>query len=774
MTGEEPDDGAEDDLTDLKGIGPKRAGKLADVGIETPADLRAVDKPVLLEALDGRTRTAENVLESAGHPNPSMSDVTTQDAPAADGGHATSTDAITEEPDTAEPVPVPDPGTSTQPAEEDLPDIRADLLRAEFGWIRSYFKDRESKHAGLQRKLNQAHNGQTFDIYLTKSVYQALGAGLFGAFLGLLFSLGLAQVGAFANLSSPVTASDAGPLAGLVRFAAANKTILGGAFVSLLLAVTFGTITWFTRYYYPNILVDTRRRNINITLPHAIVYMYALSFGGMDFVKVVRRTAETGDTYGEIGKEFDTIVTDIDMFGADLFSAIRNARNMTPSQSMEQFLDDMVTMLDSGGNVTEFLREEAEKQRKRAVREQERFLDTLELLSEVFIIGFVAAPIFFVVTLLMMSFLGQNTLPILFILMYAVLPLGMLLFIVLIATLSEPYRQPDHDLGTLRDDLDMWPDDDVRMFPQFKTYRRIRFRDRVRSLVRAPTAIFRDDPLYTLAVTVPVALVVAGVLWSRMGVTPDAFFSRSFEVGVGLLVVPFLVISVPLMVFHELDRRRKKHVARRLPDTLDILASANQMGLSLSESLELVSRNVTGEFADELRKVRNDIEWNGDVRAALLSLADRLQVPQLSRTCNILAEGTRSTGDLHKILSIAAKDTRQRYRLKRNRNQELQAYTTIVIIGFLVYMTVIVILDVSFLTTIAETAEESGGGVEAGLIAFSGDTISVYQALLFHSALIQGVGTGLISGKLTDNSVLSGLKYSIGLVVLTVLVFAFL
>ncbi len=762
---------APDDLTAIDGVGSKRAERLAEVGIETPADLRSADKAVVLDALDGRRGTAEKILEAAGHPNPPMDEVT----PAADGGHATATDALAETPDAADAVTVPDPSpTTTELPDDRIPEIRADLLRAEFGWIRSFFKAREDRYAGLQRKLNQAHNGQTFDIYLTWSVYYAVGAGVLGAVLGLFVALGLAGAGAFANLSAPITASDAGPLAGLVRFAAANETILGGAFVSVLLALTFGAITWFTRYYYPNIVVDSRRRNINITLPHAIVYMYALSFGGMDFVKVVRRTAETGDTYGEIGKEFDTIVTDIDIFGADLFSALRNARNMTPSQSMEQFLDDMVTMLDSGGDVTEFLREEAEKQQKRAVREQERFLETLELLSEVFIIGFVAAPIFFVVTLLMMSFLGQNTLPVLFVLMYAVLPLGMLGFIVLIATLSEPYRQPDHELGTLRDDLDPWPDAGVRAYPQFKIYRRIQVREWLRSLVRDPTAVFRGNPLYTMFATVPVAIGLFALLWSRLGVTPSAFFDRSFEVGVALLVVPFLVIAVPLMVFHELEQRRKKHVARRLPDTLDILASANQMGLSLGESLELVSRNVTGTFADELRKVRNDIEWNGDVRAALLSLADRLQVPQLTRTCNILAEGTRSTGDLHKILSIAAKDTRQRYRLERNRNQELQAYTTIVIIGFLVYMTVIVILDVSFLTTIAEQAEESEGAVEAGLIALSGDTIGIYQALLFHSALIQGVGTGLISGKLTNNSVLSGLKYSVALVILTVLVFAFL
>jgi flagellar protein FlaJ len=502
--------------------------------------------------------------------------------------------------------------------------------------------------------------------------------------------------------------------------------------------------------------------------------MYALSFGGMDFVKVIRRTAQTEATYGEVAVEFDAIVKDIDMFGADLFTALRNARNLTPSESMEQFLDDMLSMLDSGGDVTGFLREEAAKHRDRAVREQERFLDTLELLSEVFIIGFVAAPLFFVVTLLMMSFLGQDTLPVLFLLVYALLPLGMVLFLVLIATLSEPYRQPSHDLDTIRRDANSSPDESIKAYPGFQTFRRIRFRERIQSVLSNPTRVFRRNPLYTLGVSVPVAIGITALLWVRQGITPEAFFEQHFQAGITIVILPFLLVTVPLMVFHELEQRHKNHVAKRLPDTLDILASANQMGLSLSEGLDLVSRNISGTFADELKKVRNDIEWNADVRYALLSLAGRLEVPQLTRTCNILAEGTRSTGDLHKILSIAAEDTRQRYRLERNRNQELQAYTTVVIIGFLVYLGVIVILDYSFLGTLANQVTQGGQTAEAGLVTISSDTIGLYQALFFHSALIMAVGTGLISGKLTDNSVLSGLKYSIGLVVLTVLIFAFI
>ena len=64
------------DLAGVRGVGRKRARRLFDAGIETRADLREADKPVVLGALRGRRKTAENVLEAAGHQDPDMDGVT--------------------------------------------------------------------------------------------------------------------------------------------------------------------------------------------------------------------------------------------------------------------------------------------------------------------------------------------------------------------------------------------------------------------------------------------------------------------------------------------------------------------------------------------------------------------------------------------------------------------------------------------------------------------------------------------------------------------------
>ncbi len=54
------------ELCRIRGVGRVRARRLFDAGIETPADLREADKRVVLAALRGRRKTAEQILEAAG------------------------------------------------------------------------------------------------------------------------------------------------------------------------------------------------------------------------------------------------------------------------------------------------------------------------------------------------------------------------------------------------------------------------------------------------------------------------------------------------------------------------------------------------------------------------------------------------------------------------------------------------------------------------------------------------------------------------------------
>jgi flagellar protein FlaJ len=660
------------------------------------------------------------------------------------------------------------------PQDPEFSDEERRQLREEYGYVRAYFKTHPDNHRRLQRWLNQSRMGTTYDIYLERSVYYAVGAVVFGFLLGVVAALLLGQAGILSGLRSPIRFQDGAAYA-VASYLSANRVLLASVLISLVGAVGLGTITYYLRYYYPRLQADTRERNIDFMLPHAIVFMYALTYGGMSLVEVMGKLAEADDAYGEVAEEFDMVLRDIELFGNDLYTALRNARNLTPSDNLEQFLDDMVSVLESGGEVSEFLDESGKTYLRRAQEGQEDFLETLAILSEVFIVGFVAAPLFLVVILLVISVLGGSSLGMLYVIIYAGLPLGMAMFLVLVSTLSDPYVYPSATLTT-DGELELPPE--LAEDPDFVAYQKTQRWLDVREFLDDPLRAIKDRPILTLLFSVPAALVVVGLLVLAGRVTPSttALLSRPLQTTTLLFVVPFFVVTGPLSFFHELKRGREDEISRRFPDVLNILSSANNMGIPLVEAFEIVSRWTGGRFAEDLRTVRNDIRWNDDTGGALLAFANRLDVPQVSRTIKLIAEGGRSTGDLSRVLSVAAEDTRNRYRITRDRRRSMSSYIAVVVIGYLVYLLVIVLLDANFLTPIgALTAEAADVPGEPGApLGFTEIPVDTYRMLFYHSTLIQGIGSGLLAGQLSDNDVLGGLKYSLLLVTIATLAFQFI
>ncbi|WP_254831012.1 type II secretion system F family protein [Haloglomus salinum] len=746
--------------------------------------------------------------------------------------------------------------------------------RSDIGYLETFFRSRHREFADYQRLLNQARMARSYDEYLTRATLVSLAAGLAGALLGVLLAVLLARTGVLAGITTGL-GGEFGTFVGQYRlpFAAVG--------LGVVLAAVLGGLTFAGFYYAPVLTVSGRRQEIEITLPQAIVFMYALSYGGMNLTEILRAVAEADDTYGEVAAEFDTVLRDLELFGNDTFTALQNLRNSTPSDGLEEFLDDLLGLLESGGDVTVFLEDAAADYLEEARDEQADFLETLAILSEVFIVGFVAAPLFLIVILVVISLVGGQTLLQVASLVYLVIPVGMASFIVLVDVLSSPFVQTGHVEAPDRGAFDggagagefqpigaaAWADEDEphrgpfsgsqagdtaptadterlertaadqpttheqsllerttaavsdeggppsmparpadRSGPtadgpadgatdgsgegeadqqeaaaeppdeRIRSYRRARQLDSLRSIASNPMGLFRQRPNATLLVSVPVAvlvaaaLVVTGVVETTYGALLDApVFTTT-----GLVVLPLFLATLPLTYYHERKTRRERKLAERFPDTLNILASANKMGIGLTEGLGLVVRSSSGLVAEELRKVRNDIIWNASTGEALLAFGSRLEVPQLARTTRLLAEGLRSSGDLARVLSVAAEDARGRYRLERDRQREMVSYIAIVVIGFLVYLLVVVALEASYLAPVSETAAEQVEyvGEQRAPISFSDVPIEEYQLLFFHSAIIQGFGSGLLAGKLADNSIRSGLKYGLGLVALSVVVFA--
>jgi len=187
---------------------------------------------------------------------------------------------------------------------------------------------------------------------------------------------------------------------------------------------------------YPRVKGWERKGKIDGHLPYAISWMSFMATTGVIPYLIFRKLAETEEFFGEISQEAKLVVKDVELLGFDFISALRNLASATPSTHLRTFIQGAMTNALSGGEMGTYFvskaREAMEENRKKFTE----FIETLGLISEVYIIGLVAAPILVIVMFAAMMMLGGASPMILMVIIYGYIPLGSMMFVLLTDALA--------------------------------------------------------------------------------------------------------------------------------------------------------------------------------------------------------------------------------------------------------------------------------------------------------------------------------------------------
>jgi flagellar protein FlaJ len=634
---------------------------------------------------------------------------------------------------------------------------RSKLLGGRYGYVRGYYRSRSEKYTDFRRHLNQARISVPYDVYLTRAFVYSAVAAMVGVVAGIGLAALVGATGSLDNAVSPIALTGSA-----AEFASENASVLQGIGITAVTATILGSGTWLYVRYLPRLRAGSRARNIDLMLPHAITFMYALTYGGISIIEAMKELARSEDVYGEVANEFDAVIRDMEEFGTPLPTALQNARGVTPSEGAKRFFDDLMSTIDSGGDVTKFLYNEGDRYYTKAKDEQEDFIQTLGVLGEVYAAVFIGAPLLFLIILLVMSFVGAPTLSGIRVLTYIGMPLGVLSFGILLHVLSKPYSWKTGGSIGSEQGVDVEVTDEVRADPRYASHRRSKALASLMRFLNSPLDPVRRKPALSLFASVPAAVLT--YVFVSGTVPPGSEPVRATTIQV---VVPTLVAVIPLTYFHEMRHSKERSVVSRFADKLNAVANANDMGMSLREGFSYVSRRGSSEIDAEFARVSNDIGWKNNTERALVDCANRLRVPQVTRSMNLISKASRATGELDRILEAAAQDTANEYRLKRRRAAEMSAYIAVIVVSFLVYLSVVLLLDRYYLVPLYEAVPVTG---EAA-IAVTEVPIETYRSLFYHSSLILAFGNGMLAGKMGENDLFAGLKYAVAFTTITAVSF---
>jgi flagellar protein FlaJ len=626
---------------------------------------------------------------------------------------------------------------------------------------------RHEKFLKMRKKLRTAHMFKPYEEYVSEAIL----ISLIMAFLGLIIG-GIIGYIIISTVRLPTLVVYDPLLADFFNIFAPYKlfttiTIIGGLFFIIL-----GSIVYMGFMIYPSFQASIRKVNIDTQLPHAVMYMYALSRGETNIIEIIRSVAELPNVYGEISKEFSMILRDMELLGIDFMSSLRHVQDETPSQNLNEFLGNLITLIDNGGEITDFFSMQIENYRIKSKSEHSLFLDMLGMIAEGYVTGFVAGPLFLIIVAVTLGSMKGSMTGLLLGMTFGVLPFGSIGFIFLIDLMLPKDEQV---IGTLNlrkvkefigiRVLELPADSEKALFNEVERSKKL---IRIQSILKDPLHAFFEEPDLSLIVTFPIAIIVLIiVIFSNPGVLFEGYVNASNYL-TNYILLCILIVLVPYVVFYETRSRKLSKIENSIPQFLKHLSIINETGLSLSESFRIMLRTERGALRIYIEKMYTDITWGSSTVHAFVLFANEVRINMLSRVVALITKASESSGDIRQVLEIAATDTNMNLQLKKDKSVNMLIYLIIIYMAFLVFLYVVYSLTSTFLPPMAKGAAAGGGAFIKNF------NLDFYKVYFYHTALIQALFSGMVAGVMGEGNFRSGFKHSIILILISFLLFRFM
>ena len=132
-----------------------------------------------------------------------------------------------------------------------------------------------------------------------------------------------------------------------------------------------------------------------------------------------------------------------------------------------------------------------------------------------------------------------------------------------------------------------------------------------------------------------------------------------------LVPLPFLALGgvfVPMFLLRRSAKSRQKKVWRSMPSALDLLTTCVEAGLSLDFAMQRVAERYKGPLADEIERMIREIGLGKTRREALLDMAERLDLPDVSTFVNSVIQAEQLGTSVGQVLRVQSNQLRMRRR----------------------------------------------------------------------------------------------------------------
>ena len=230
---------------------------------------------------------------------------------------------------------------------------------------------------------------------------------------------------------------------------------------------------------------------------------------------------------------------------------------------------------------------------------------------------------------------------------------------------------------------------------------------------------------------------------------------------------------IPPAIMYLQDSKRRDSIDNNMPHLIRDIADAGRSGMTLTRAIEISAERDYGPLTKEIKKLMAKISFRVPLEKALQYFSDRTGTMLARRSAMLIAEASKSGGDIQESMESVAKHVQDIQYLERKRRATLRPFIGVMYISFAVFLVTVYLLISSFFKQLANTNFGSGavGGVGFNFVSLPLDKIT---AVFLYMAMIEAAFAGLVGGKMATGYLKDGLKHAILLMIICFIVFVFM
>lgn len=183
-----------------------------------------------------------------------------------------------------------------------------------------------------------------------------------------------------------------------------NFTIIA-ALRSIGISVLLGISAFILLYFYPSVERKSLKSRIDDELPFVALHMSAIAGSGLEPSKIFEILISDKENKAVAG-EFRKVVNQVNIYGYDIITALKNVAKETASRKLGELLGGMAVTIAEGGELADFLKKRSETLFFDYKLAREQYTKLAETFMNIYISVVITAPMIFSLLILLMGVSG--------------------------------------------------------------------------------------------------------------------------------------------------------------------------------------------------------------------------------------------------------------------------------------------------------------------------------------------------------------------------------